>query len=355
MQVSSDIVLGPRVRLRHPVVAAPMAGVTTPELAAAVTEAGGLGVLAFATIEVEKMRDEMARARQISPGPIGVNFFANAAPEPDVGRERGAAAAIAPLYRELGLDSLPTPVRPGPGFDEGRFELLLELDPDLVSFHFGLPSSEVVERLAAKGTTVATTATNISEARAAESAGADVVIAQGAEAGGHRGTLDPESEPIGTLALVPQVADAVSVPVLAAGGIGDGRGLAAALSLGAAAAQIGTAFIPCSESAADDVYRRAVLSTAGEDTTMTSSFSGRPARGRSNRLTSVLEGAEVAPFPVQRQLSGPLAKGGLEYRALWMGQAGSLARAEPAAAIVERIVCQAQGVARGVADRWRES
>lgn len=339
------------MRLARPVVAAPMAGVTTPELAAAATEAGGLGVLAFAAIEISSMRDEMRRARELTSGPLGVNLFAHPAPDEDDARERAAATAIEPLYRELGVDGPPALTRPGPAFDAERLELVLQLDPEFASFHFGLPPEGAMARLQAQGVTVATTATTVAEAVLAQEAGADVIIAQGREAGGHQGMLDPDRETIGTIALVPQIVDAVSCPVLAAGGIADGRGLAAALALGAVAAQIGTAFIPCPESAVDDDYRRAVRSTAAEDTVMTRALSGRPARARRNRLIAEVGEDAVAPFPIQRQLSGPLAKGGPEYRAFWMGQAATLAREESAGEVVERIVAEAGPVADRVADR----
>ncbi len=347
------VALGPSVRISRPVVAAPMAGVTTPELAAAVTNAGGLGVLAFATLAVDAMVGEMECARALTDGPVGVNLFASPAPERNEAGEHAASAAIAPLYEELDVPGPPPVERPGPGFDDERLALLLDLRPEVASFHFGLPPAGDVERLRARGVTVATTATTVAEAVAAASAGADVIIAQGGEAGGHRGTLDPRTEPIGTLALVPQVVDAVDVPVVAAGGIADGRGVAAALALGAVAAQVGTAFIACPESSVDDEYRRAVRSTAGEDTVVTRAFSGRPARGRRNRLIDVVDAAGVvAPFPTQRQLSGPLSGGGAEYRALWMGQAAPLARAEPAAQVVERLANEARSVALGLSGRW---
>jgi nitronate monooxygenase len=331
-----------------------MAGVTTPELAAAVTEAGGLGVLAFAAIDVPRMREEMRRARELTSGALGVNLFANPAPDDDDRRAQAASDAIAPLYRELGLEGPPSLSRVGPGFDAERLELVLELGPELASFHFGLPPAEAIARMRARGITVATTATTVAEALAAEEGGADVIIAQGGEAGGHRGTLDPGIEAVGTLALVPQIVDAVTCPVLAAGGIADGRGLAALLALGAVAAQIGTAFIPCPESGVEDDYRRAVLSTAAEDTVMTRAFSGRPARARRNRLITTVGEDAVAAFPIQRQLSGPLAKGGPEYRAFWMGQAAALSKEEPAGVVLDRIVGEARSVALNVADRWRD-
>ena len=237
-----------------------MARVATPELAAAVSAAGGLGALGSAMLDVDELRAQVAAVRAVTDRPFQLNFFCHAPPHVDACRGSAARAALAPLYEELGLGEPPEPSTPPIAFDEQRLEALLEIRPPVVSFHFGLPGVDALAACREAGITVLASATTVAEARDLEERGVDAVVAQGAEAGGHRGSylVDGDDGPVGTLALVPQVVDAVSVPVVAAGGIADGRGLAAALVLGAGAAQVGTAFLVCPESAAPPLYREAL-------------------------------------------------------------------------------------------------
>jgi nitronate monooxygenase len=261
-----------------------------------------------------------------------------------------ARVRFGPLYEELGLGDPPEPFALPISFDEARLEALLEIRPAVASFHFGLPEEAAIKAVKDAGCRVVSSATTVAEAEDLVRRGADAVIAQGAEAGGHRGSflVAGDDGPVGTLALVPQVVDAVDVPVIAAGGIGDGRGLAAALALGAAGAQIGTAFLACPEAAVHPLHREALRSARAEGATITRAFSGRPARALRNRAVDEA-GADPLPFPAQLVLSGPLGaaaaeRGSGEFLSMWAGQAAPLAREMPAAELVARLVGDARDV-----------
>jgi nitronate monooxygenase len=253
------------------------------------------------------------------------------------------------LYDEVGLGPPPEPSAPMIDFDEARLEALLEIAPVVVSFHFGLPGADAVAACREAGLRILASATTVEEARHLEAAGVDAVVAQGAEAGGHRGSflVGGDDGPVGTLSLVPQVVDAVKVPVVAAGGIADGRGLAAALALGAGAVQMGTAFVLAREGGAPEHYRTALAESRPEETTITRNFSGRPARVLANRIT---DGAiDPLPYPAQMSLTMPLRLAGDdrgEHYPMWAGQGAALARELPAAEIVERTVAEARRVRR---------
>ena len=314
--------------IEHPVLQAPMATVATPELAAAVSGAGGLGALgARRCFRWTRVRTQAAAVRAATDRPFQLNFFCHPPPSLVPDAARAARSEVAPLYDELGLGEPPEASTPAIGFDEARLHALLELAPPVVSFHFGLPDSAALAACRDAGIRVLASATTVSEALALEAAGADAVIAQGAEAGGHRGSflVDGDDGPVGALALVPQVVDAVSVPVIAAGGIADGRGLAAALVLGAGAAQLGTAFAASAESAAPAFYRDALAGADGERTTITRAFSGRPARVVRNRVTEALE-APLA-YPAQMSLTARLREAGPEFAPMFAGQAAACSRA----------------------------
>lgn len=328
--------------IEHPVLQAPMASVATPELAAAVSAAGGLGGLGSAMLPVDELRRQTATVRAATDRPFQLNFFCHQPPAVDPDAARAARTQVAPLYDQLGLGEPPEPSTPQISFDEGRLEALLELAPPVVSFHFGLPEAGALAACRDAGMTVLASATTVSEALDLEAAGADAVIAQGAEAGGHRGSflVDGDDGPVGTLALVPQVVDAVSVPVIAAGGIADGRGLAAALALGAGAAQIGTAFVASPESAAPAFYREALAGADAERTTITRAFTGRPARTLRNRTTAAID-AQLA-YPAQMSLTARLRDAGPEFAPMWAGQAAALARGLPAAEVVTTAVATAE-------------
>src|SRR5262245_24980592 len=322
------------LRIDHPIVQAPMAGATTVELVAAVCEAGALGGFGHAYTEPDGMRQEARALRRASPRPFGINLFvAPSPPEPDADRQREVIAAFRADFERLGV---PVPERVAPPYGPDRaaqFDAICDIRPAVATVHVGDMTPETLARMRGAGVRVGGSATTVQEARHLEALGVDFVIAQGAEAGGHRGTFlhVPEQVMTGTLALVRQVVHAVRVPVIAAGGIADGAGVAAVLALGAQAAQIGTAFLLCPESGASEVHRKAIAGMDGDETAITRVFSGKPARGVRN---SMIERAErdalpILPFPVQQKLIAPLRaasarEGSADYIAAWSGQAGSL-------------------------------
>jgi nitronate monooxygenase len=332
--------------LEHPIIQAPMAGSTTPAMAAAVANAGGLGSIGAATASLDEWRSTVAEAKRQTNRALNVNFFVHEPPTPDAVRETRVAARLAPYYAELGL-LVPAASVPFHPFNAAALAALIELRPAVASFHFGLPSAQTVGALKAAGIRVLSSATTPAEAVKLEAMGADAVIAQGWEAGGHRGTFAaPFAEgQIGTMALVPQVVDAVKVPVVAAGGIADGRGIAAALMLGASGVQLGTAFLTCAESAAHPLHRQALLET-GRPSQVTSVFGGRPARALSNRYMAEMAEIEPLPFPMQFSLVTPLARaavqaGSTDFLPMWAGQAHGLNRSLPAAELMQRLVTEA--------------
>ena len=328
-----------------PVVQAPMAGSVGAAMVVAVTGAGGLGSLPCALLSADAVRAEVATIRQTTDGPFNLNFFCHER-VPDDG---GMAAAVwlrhlQRYFDELGLDSTaPLPDVDRAPFDEGTCELIEELRPAVVSFHFGLPGPDLLDRVRATGATVLSSATTVDEARWLEAHGADVVIAQGVEAGGHRGmflTTDIATQ-LGTFALVPQIVDAVAVPVVAAGGIADVRGVAAAAALGASAVQPGTAFLRCPEATTSPVHRAALAVPSAVDTALTNVLTGRPARSIVTRLmTEVGPISPIAPsFPLAAAAVAPLrraaeATGSGHFSPLWAGQSAALATDAPAAEVV---------------------
>jgi nitronate monooxygenase len=258
---------------------------------------------------------------------------------------------VEPFYDELGLGEVPAVTASNQPFGDAMLEAVLELRPQVVSFHFGLPADPAVQRLKDAGLLVMSSATTVAEARHLVERGVDAVIAQGWEAGGHRGTFlgGPESGSVGTMALVPQVVDAVDVPVIAAGGIADGRGIAAAFALGASGVSIGTAFLTCPEAAIPEVHKQALLQARDEDTRLTRAFSGRHARGLRNLYIEAMARyeAELPDFPLMNALTGPLRKAGgaagsPDFVALWSGQAASLNRALPAAELLAALIDDAR-------------
>ncbi|MGH2986375.1 MAG: NAD(P)H-dependent flavin oxidoreductase [Solirubrobacterales bacterium] len=338
--------------IRHPVLQAPMAGAATPQLAAAVSAAGGLGALGSAVLSPDELRREVEVFRARTDAPLHINFFCHAPAEATDELAERARDGIAPLYAERGLGEPPQPDPDETRFDDARLSAVLEIRPAVASFHFGLPAATAVDAIRGAGIRVIAAATTVAEAVRLRELGADAVIAQGAEAGGHRASflVSGDDGPIGTLALVPQVVDAVDVPVIAAGGIADGRGLAAVLALGAGAAQIGTAFLACPESGIDPAHREAVLGTPAEATTITRAFSGRPARAVHNRVSKALAGEAVLPFPLQRSLTRPLADGDdpEQVLSMWLGQAAPLAAERPAGEVVEALIAGAERALAGL-------
>lgn len=331
--------------IQHPIVLAPMAGgPSTPALAAAVSSAGGLGSLGVAYLAPAAIREAIAAVRRQTDRPFGVNLFVPEPAPPDTSRVAEVQGWLAPYRDALGL---PAPRLPDPLVIpfEDQLAVVLEARVPVTSFTFGVPAPEVVRALREAGSLVVGTATHVEEARALEQAGVDAIVAQGGEAGGHRGTFLGRAEDalIGTMALVPQVVDAVRVPVIAAGGIMDGRGVVAALALGARAAQLGTAFLGCDEAGTDAAYRRALAESRDTSTTITRAFSGKAARGLRNRFIEEWGEKEPAPFPVQNVLTGELRAaarkaGRAELVNLWAGQAAPMMRKGPAGEVVRALV-----------------
>lgn len=333
--------------IRLPIIQAPMASASTPKLAAAVTNAGGLGSLGCAMMSADEVREQCEAMRAATNGAYNVNFFVHREPTLDAQAAEAMRAMLKPYYAELGAGEVPAAKIPHPTFDRPRLEVVLKEKPPVVSFHFGLPEKSMLEALKEKGILVIACATTVAEAGTLEKAGVDAIVAQGFEAGGHRGTFAPpyEAGDVGTLALVPQVVDAVETPVIAAGGIGDGRGIAAALMLGAQGVQMGTAFLTCPESAAHPVWRKALTEAGPGATRLTHAFSGRPARGLENRYMREMAGKETLfpAFPIPNALTGPLRKASAagntgDFQSMWAGQAAGMAKTLPAKELMETLV-----------------
>ncbi|WP_343228024.1 nitronate monooxygenase [Stakelama flava] len=337
-----------RLALTVPIFQAPMAGVSTPALAAAVCEAGGLGALGLGSSNAETARTMIRETRERTTRPFNVNLFVHADPAEDWPRETAWLKALGHSFAEAGAeppDALRTIYRSF-AHDDAMLAMLLDEKPAVVSFHFGLPDAGRITALHEAGCLLLATATSPDEARAAERAGIDAIVAQGFEAGGHRGIFDPDGhdEQLGTLALTRLLASRCSVPVIAAGGIMDGAGIRAALDLGAIAAQLGTAFIACPESAADDGYRAALTGEAAEHTIMTRAISGRPARALANRFTRLGSSIDVPPpdYPRAYDAGKALnaahkAKGEAGFGAQWAGQGAPLIRAMPASELMAQL------------------
>ena len=302
--------LAARLGVALPIVQAPMAGWSGVALAVAVARAGGLGSLPAAMLTGEQLLAQIDEFRRATDAPVNVNFFCHTAPEVSPSTLDRWTETLSRFDAELGVDRRASSAPSRSPFDDDLCRLVERRRPEVVSFHFGLPAPELVDRVRDTGAVVLSSATTVAEAVWLESHGCDVVIAQGAEAGGHRGmflTSDVLAQP-GTMALVPRVVDAVTVPVIAAGGIADGRGIAAALLLGASAVQLGTAYLLCPEALTSPVHRRALAAGTVDDTVLTNVFTGRPARGRRNRLIDELGpmSSDAPAFPTASAAVAPL-------------------------------------------------
>jgi len=336
-----------RLGIEVPIIQAPMAGVQTNPLAIAVSNAGGLGSLPCAMLGLDAMRVELTAIKAGTGKPYNVNFFCHAPPTPSTEREAVWRAALAPYYKEFGLD--PGTIPGGPArlpFNADAADVLSEFRPAVVSFHFGLPSDALVARARAWGATILSSATTVDEALWLEARGVDAIIAQGFEAGGHRGMFlsDTVTTQVGTLALVPQIVNAVKLPVIAAGGIADANGVSATLALGAAGVQVGTAYMLCPESGTSAVHRAALKSAAARHTALTNLFTGRPARGIVNRLMRELGPlSTVTPdFPLAAEAIGPLramaeSRGSGDFSPLWSGQNASRCKEISAAELTREL------------------
>jgi nitronate monooxygenase len=355
----ADILLS-RLGIQHPLILAPMAGgPSTPELVAAVSNAGALGSIGAAYLAPEEITRIIGAVRRLTSKPFAVNLFAGGWDAQPTFHDTSAPYTpmlelLGRYHRALGL---PVPALPAakPSPFRGQLDAVLAAGVSVFSFTFGVPDAEALAELKARGVVTMGTATTVAEARALEAAGVDAIVAQGSEAGAHRGTFlgSFEASMIGTMALVPQIVDAVHVPVVASGGIMDGRGIAAARALGAAAVQLGTAFIACDESGAPESHKAALLAAQDDATAVTRAFSGRPARGLVNRFMVDVDksGVAIPAFPIQNDLTRPMraaavAQGDAGAFNLWAGQAARLARRGPAAALVSALIGEADEVVR---------
>jgi nitronate monooxygenase len=330
-----------------PIVQAPMAGVQGSALAVAVSNAGGLGSLPCAMLSVDAMRNELRAIKAQTGKPFNVNFFCHTPPKASAERERAWRTSLSPYYREFGIDADKIPTGPGRmPFSAEAADALSEFRPAVVSFHFGLPSADLLARAKSWGAKILASATTVEEARWLEAHGVDCIIAQGLEAGGHRGIFlsDDLSTQVGTFALVPQIVREVKVPVIAAGGIADARGVAAAMALGAAGAQIGTAYLLCPEATTSAIHRAALKSEAARHTALTNLFTGRPARGIVNRIINELGpiGTTVPEFPLATSAIAPLrakaeSQGSGDFSPLWSGQNASGCKEIPAADLTREL------------------
>jgi nitronate monooxygenase len=322
-------------------------------MAIAVSRAGGLGSLPCGMLNVEQARTELNVIRQQTDRSINVNFFCHEQPAPNVARQKRWRDQLAGYYTELGVEAGVAGGANRTPFDDVMCRLVVEMRPRVVSFHYGLPERGLVEQLKAAGCVIQGAATTVEEARWLEAHGADAIVAQGFEAGGHRGMFlarDLASQ-VGTFALVPQIVDAVQVPVIASGGVADGRGIVAALALGAGAVQIGTAYLLCAEAKISAPYRLALQSARDDSTVLTNIFSGRPARGIVNRLMREVGpiSADAPQFPLASAAVQPLrakaeAQGSGDFSPLWAGQAASLARDVGAGELTAALAMETQSL-----------
>jgi nitronate monooxygenase len=341
-----------RLGIAHPIVQAPMAGVSTPAMAAAVSRAGGLGSVRVGALDVQGAAEVLAELRELAPGPININVFCHRPAARSPALEAAWIERLRPEFQSLGAEPPPALREIYRSFndDHEMQTLLLKERPAVLSFHFGLPPGELIAALRGSGIALLASATSLAEARAAAAAGVDAVVAQGWEAGGHRGVFDSDDhdDRLGVLALTRILVRELDLPVIAAGGIMDGAGIAAALRLGATAAQLGTAFIACDESAADPGYRAALTGRGVHRTVMTRAISGRPARCLANRFTALaarVPDQAVPAYPVAYDLGKALhraatANGGNGFGPHWAGQGAPLARTMPAGALVETLAAE---------------
>src|SRR5215472_11869828 len=330
-----------------PIIQAPMAGLAFSDMVVAVSEAGGLGSLACALLSVEQARRELETIRRKTSRPINVNFFCHQQPRAYPARETNWRRRLETYYVQMELDHNDAVLSSNRApFDDKMCDLVLEFQPEVVSFHFGLPDRNLLAHVRRTGAKIISSATSVDEALWLEDQGCDAIVAQGYEAGGHRGMfLTPDIyTQVGTMALVPQVVDAVKVPVIAAGGIADARGIVAAFALGAVGVQIGTAYLYCAEAQISPLYRQALKDAKDNETAITNVFTGRPARGIVNRLMrEVGPMCDVSPeFPLAAAAIAPLrAKselaGSADFTPLWSGQAARLNRELPAAELTRQL------------------
>lgn len=344
------------LQIEHPIIQAPMAGASTPQMAAASANAGCLGSLGCAMMSAEVYTKTFQQTRALTNGALNMNFFCHAEPKIDADKVQKIESILTPYYEELGIDEMPKAVPTHFPFEGEVAEAVLASSPNVISFHFGLPEQKYIEAFKQKGTTILCSATTVREAKDLEARGVDAIIAQGWEAGGHHGFyLEDDTAAIGTVALVPQLVDAVKIPIIAAGGIADGRGIAAAMALGASGVQIGTAFLTCEESSVPEVHQNSLMASDGSNTKLTKVFSGRPARGIKNRYSENLNKLEneLPDFPLMNTLTGPLRKKSAasntsDFVAQWSGQAVGLNKKTTTAELISSLIKQTQAVIKNL-------
>jgi len=344
--------------IEHAIILAPMAGGTsTPALVAAVSNAGGLGSLGAGYMTPDDIAKAIAEIHERTSKPFAVNLFAGGYDGTGSSDTAAMLKLIAPWHERLGLPPPAAPAGSLPAFEQ-QIEALLDSKVPVFSFTFGIPAAGIMRRMKDRGIKLIGTATTVAEARALDQAGADAIVAQGSEAGAHRGTFiaAPEDSLVGTIALVPQMADAVSVPVIASGGIMDGRGIVAAAALGASGVQLGTAFMACPESGAPPAHKAAIRAVHDDGTTLTRAFSGRLARGITNGFAAAMRGHEdqLLPYPAQNNLTRPMRtaaakQGNADCLSLWAGQAAPLAREMPAAELVAQLLRETAAMLASIA------
>ena len=343
-----------RLGLDLPIIQAPMAGTSTPELAAAVSNAGALGSISIASVDAAEGRRQIQALKALTTRPFNVNVFCHAPTPPDPARDRVWIDSLRSVFAEFGAvpPQALTEIYQSFLTDDAKLAVLLDEKPAVVSFHFGLPQPEKIAALKAAGCLLVASATTPEEGRLAQSAGIDMIVAQGVEAGGHRGVFDPADDPrFATLPLTRLLARELDIPVIAAGGVMDGAGIAAALALGAAGAQLGTAFVSCPESAANPAYRAALAGPRAERTRVSPVISGRPARGIENAFMQRADEALVAGYPYAYDVGKALnaaasAQGDDGYAPQWAGQAAPLSRVLPAAELVEALAQETRAAIR---------
>ena len=342
------------LKIEHPILLAPMAGAMDVDLAVGAAKGGALAALPAAMLTPDRLREQVETFRAATRHPLNLNFFCHTPPVPSNAREHAWRERLQSYYAELAIDpAAPIPSSNRAPFDVAFCAVVEDLRPEVVSFHFGLPEPLLLKRVKAAGCVVLSSATTVAEARWLEERGVDAVTAQGAEAGGHRGIFltDNLAGQAGSFALIPQIADAVKVPVIATGAVTDARGIAAAMVLGAAGVQLGSAYLHCPESKISPMHRSALKTVADDGTALTNVMSGRPARGIVNRLIrEVGPISAVAPeFPLASGALAPLrakaeAQGSGDFSPMWAGQAAALGRAEPAEALTQRLAQEAQAL-----------
>jgi len=339
------------LQIEHPIIQAPMAGSSTPALAGAVSNAGGLGSLGCAAMSLDELVTTTDKLRTITDQPFNLNFFAHTEPQERPKVDSQVSTQIAFAYQERAISGpSKNNTKTYDQFNIDTVSALLKIKPRVVSFHFGLPSTDLVAALRDTGCNILCSATTVEEAKWLAENGVDAIIAQGWEAGGHRGTFEVSFEDfgIGTMALVPQIVDAIDLPVIAAGGIADGRGIAAAFNLGASGVQLGSAFLSCPEASISTAHRNALQNARDDDTRLTRAFSGRPARARNNRYIELMaqQRGKLVDFPLMYRFSRPLMQSSVDnndddYSFLLYGQAAALNREMPASDLVTKLTEEA--------------